>query len=155
MAEPTSTQDYPHDAASLYAFRVLERYIEEKDEPLIILAQAQADDTGGLKAGRSVPIHSENTKVAIVGAGIGGLYAGLILQSEEISFDIFEMDNRVGGRLKTHYFSDKKNDYYVCEALYCMQICGPFQTNVNLECRSYAFSQHPSFQTCIRPLRGA
>ena len=132
MAEPFSVPDYPHDAASLYASRVLESYIEEKN-PIFIPPQnqpffesAQADDVGGLKAGRMVPIHSKNTKVAIVGAGVGGLYAALILRSVGISFDIFEMDDRVGGRLKTHHFSKKKNDYYVCETLYRKSVA-PFK----------------------------
>ncbi len=121
MAEPFSIPDYPHDAASLYAYRVLESYIEEKN-PIFIPPHNQpffdsfrADDVAGSKVGPMVPIHPENTKVAIVGAGIGGLYAGLILQSLGISFKIFEMDDRVGGRLKTHHFSDEDNDYYVCE----------------------------------------
>ena len=123
MAQSPSIPNYPHDAASLYASRVLDSYIEEKNpifippqnQPFFESTQADADDVGGLNAGRMVPIHSKNTKVAIVGAGVGGLYAALILRSVGISFDIFEMDNRVGGRLKTHHFSDEENDYYVCE----------------------------------------
>ena len=130
MADPFSTRVYPHDAVSLYAYRILESYLEDKD-PIIIPPHiqssfdssgdgpAQADVVGGQdsKVGPMLPIFSKNKKVAIVGAGIGGLYAGLILQSRGISFDIFDMDNKVGGRLKTHHFSEKENDYYVCETV--------------------------------------
>lgn len=50
-------------------------------------------------------------KVGIVGAGFGGLYAGLILQSLGIDFEIFESSDRVGGRIKTWYskFYDPAN----------------------------------------------
>ena len=119
---------YPHDAVSLYAYRILESYLKDKD-PIFIPpyiqpyftssgdGPAQADVVGGQdsKVGPMLPIFSKNKKVAIVGAGIGGLYAALILQYHEIPFDIFDMDNKVGGRLKTHHFSEEENDYYVCE----------------------------------------
>lgn len=41
--------------------------------------------------------------VGIVGGGFAGLYAGLILQSLEIEFEIFESSKRVGGRIDTWY----------------------------------------------------
>ncbi|KAF9882702.1 hypothetical protein FE257_005510 [Aspergillus nanangensis] len=56
-----------------------------------------------------------NSKVCIVGAGISGLYIALLLQSLNIpnlSIDILEADNRVGGRVYTHRFSDQPHDYY-------------------------------------------
>ena len=115
MADPFSAHVYPHDVVSLYAYHILESYLEDKDPR----DRAQADDVGGQdsKVGPTLPIFSKNKKVAVVGAGIGGLYAGLILQSHGISFDIFDMDNKVGGRLKTYHFSEKENDYYVCETV--------------------------------------
>lgn len=47
-------------------------------------------------------------KVGIVGAGTSGMYAALMLLDLGIDCEILEADNRVGGRLFTHRFSDSK-----------------------------------------------
>jgi heterodisulfide reductase subunit A-like polyferredoxin len=53
-------------------------------------------------------------RVGIIGAGMGGLYSALILQSLDIPFEIIESSDRVGGRLFTHKFlKGGKYDYYV------------------------------------------
>lgn len=52
------------------------------------------------------------TKVCIVGAGISGLYAALILDHLGVPYDILEAADRAGGRILTHYFSTRKHDYY-------------------------------------------
>ncbi|RWS20210.1 hypothetical protein B4U80_12132, partial [Leptotrombidium deliense] len=54
-------------------------------------------------------------KVGIVGAGITGLYAALLLNHLGINYEILEASNRVGGRLFTHYFdkSDGSDANYV------------------------------------------
>ena len=70
--------------------------------------------TGAVPAGgaKSFP---DGSKVCIVGAGAAGLYIALILDDLAIpglSYDILEGSDRVGGRMFTHYFSDKKHDYY-------------------------------------------
>lgn len=44
--------------------------------------------------------------VGIIGGGFAGMYAGLILQSLDIEFEIFESSDRVGGRIYTWYSSD-------------------------------------------------
>ena len=44
--------------------------------------------------------------VGIIGGGFAGMYAGLILQSLGIEFEIFESSDRVGGRIYTWYSSD-------------------------------------------------
>lgn len=52
--------------------------------------------------------------VAILGAGVGGLYTALILQSLNVSYEIIEASNRTGGRLFTHKFFDGGfYDYFV------------------------------------------
>ena len=133
---PAMVLIYPHDVVSSYASRILERYLDDHDhdteDSIIILPRippsfdssgdgpAQADIVGDqdLKiVPIMLPIFSENKKVTIIGAGIGGLYTGLVLQSLRLPFDIFDMDKEVGGRLKTYYFSEKENDYYVCETV--------------------------------------
>lgn len=53
-------------------------------------------------------------KVGIIGAGIGGLYTALILDSLDIKYEILEASGRVGGRLKTYQFpGGGEYDYYV------------------------------------------
>lgn len=47
-----------------------------------------------------------DTKIGIVGGGFAGMYAGLILQSLNIEFEIFEASERVGGRIDTWYSTD-------------------------------------------------
>ena len=41
-------------------------------------------------------------KVGIVGAGAAGMYAGILLDSLGIDYDIIEANNRIGGRVYTH-----------------------------------------------------
>jgi len=54
-------------------------------------------------------------KVGILGAGIGGLYAALILDSLDIEYEILEASDRIGGRIFTYKFpGGEKYDYYVC-----------------------------------------
>ena len=53
-----------------------------------------------------------DTKICIVGGGISGLYAGLILDHLGVAYDILEASDRPGGRILTHYFSTRKHDYY-------------------------------------------
>ncbi|KII83644.1 hypothetical protein PLICRDRAFT_148036 [Plicaturopsis crispa FD-325 SS-3] len=64
------------------------------------------------------PAEVSGPPVGIVGAGCAGLYAGLILDSLDIKYEILEADSRVGGRVKTYRFSQKADepngthDYY-------------------------------------------
>ncbi|KAL8787446.1 MAG: hypothetical protein Q9213_002223 [Squamulea squamosa] len=51
-------------------------------------------------------------KIYIVGGGVSGLYAGLILDHLGVAYDILEASPRPGGRILTHYFSTRKHDYY-------------------------------------------
>ena len=52
--------------------------------------------------------------VGILGAGVGGLYTALILQSLNVSCEIIEAADRTGGRLFTHKFADGGfYDYFV------------------------------------------
>ena len=53
-------------------------------------------------------------KIGILGAGIAGLYAALIIEElnktirneeDKIDYKILEKDDRVGGRLFTHHFT--------------------------------------------------
>ena len=63
-----------------------------------------------------------DTKVCIIGAGISGLYSALMLDYLGIAYDIIEASDRPGGRIRTHYFSDKPHDYYDVGAMRFPQI---------------------------------
>jgi hypothetical protein len=52
-------------------------------------------------------------KVGIIGAGAAGLYTAMILQDLGIQYELLEANKTVGGRLFTHRFGEKPNDYYV------------------------------------------
>jgi hypothetical protein len=52
-------------------------------------------------------------KIGIIGAGISGLYTGLILQHLGIDYEILEASDRIGGRVYTHKFpGDDESSYY-------------------------------------------
>lgn len=65
--------------------------------------------------------------VGILGAGIGGLYAALILDSLKIKYEIIEATGRSGGRLYTHKFKKQDGspgdeyDYYVRVRLFVLE----------------------------------
>ena len=57
-------------------------------------------------------------KVGIIGAGMSGLYAGLLLKKQNIPFHIFEArEERVGGRVYTYRFSQEENQYFEAGAM--------------------------------------
>ncbi|TFK34498.1 L-amino acid oxidase [Crucibulum laeve] len=49
--------------------------------------------------------------VGILGAGVSGLYAAMMLQSLGIKYEIMEGSGRTGGRLYTHYFPKNPGKY--------------------------------------------
>ncbi|KAG2356587.1 hypothetical protein BDR07DRAFT_1422808 [Suillus spraguei] len=56
--------------------------------------------------------------VGILGAGVGGLYTALILDSLDIKYEILEASDRTGGRLLTYKFPNgKEYDYYDAGAM--------------------------------------
>ncbi|KAG0000571.1 hypothetical protein BGZ79_005772 [Entomortierella chlamydospora] len=61
---------------------------------------------------------TDRPQVGIVGGGFAGLYAGLILQSLGIEFELFESSDRVGGRIHTWYSYDYDPNDEQCAGLY-------------------------------------
>ncbi|KVT45132.1 flavin monoamine oxidase family protein [Burkholderia ubonensis] len=68
-----------------------------------VRARASTRLTGQRKLG--------DLKVGIVGGGMAGLYAGLLLQELGIQFEIFEAAPTPGGRVRTHYFNNGSHQY--------------------------------------------
>jgi monoamine oxidase len=77
-------------------------------------------------------------RIGIIGAGVGGLYTALLLDSLGINYDILEASDRVGGRIFTHRFNETAwsqstpddpdyYDYYV----------GAHDSNKMLYCANY------------------
>lgn len=62
-------------------------------------------------------LHDSNNTikpVGIIGAGVGGLYTALMLDSLDIEYEILEASSRTGGRLFTYKFpKGDRYDYYV------------------------------------------
>lgn len=77
----------------------------------------------GLPPLRPPPLRENNgepIRVGILGGGIAGLYAALLIDylgpESGIAYDILEANpDRIGGRLYTHRFSDSPNDYFVSD----------------------------------------
>ncbi|KAK7445377.1 hypothetical protein VKT23_014794 [Stygiomarasmius scandens] len=62
-------------------------------------------------------VHQKVLSVGIVGGGMAGLYAALLLQKEGHRVHIFEASNRLGGRVYTHHFSTEPNQYFEAGAM--------------------------------------
>lgn len=59
-------------------------------------------------------VKPENQIVGILGGGVGGLYAAMMLESVGVPYEILEARDRVGGRLFTYKFKDGAfYDYFV------------------------------------------
>ncbi|KAF7372864.1 Amine oxidase [Mycena sanguinolenta] len=60
---------------------------------------------------------SQQLNIGIIGGGVAGLYAALLLQREGHLVRIFEGTDRVGGRVYTHYFTQEENQYFEAGAM--------------------------------------
>lgn len=102
MVEYTSEER--SDIFSHFARSMIVRYaakLEEKSRPPVLPKPRINEDL-----------------VGILGAGVGGLYTALMLESLGVPFEIVEATGRVGGRLFTHKFEGHGDyDYFVSEIL--------------------------------------
>lgn len=60
---------------------------------------------------------SHPLSIGIVGGGVAGLYAALLLQRAGHLVHVFEGTDRLGGRIHTHYFNDEENQYFEAGAM--------------------------------------
>ncbi|KAL0953927.1 hypothetical protein HGRIS_005092 [Hohenbuehelia grisea] len=63
----------------------------------------------------TVDVHARN--IAIVGAGVAGLYSALLLQQKNVNFHVFEAQDRVGGRIWTHRFTADEDQFFEAGAM--------------------------------------
>jgi monoamine oxidase len=93
--------------------------------PPTLAEERLAEHMGSLRSPMvAEPLRQQET-VGIVGAGMAGLYSALLIQrlnegrsaNNKIRFKIFEANDRVGGRIFTHRFSDDDNQYFEAGAM--------------------------------------
>jgi hypothetical protein len=95
-----------------------QKVIEDHDDALLQrlpLESLTLKETSQLLELSQTGYDSTPRTVGILGAGVGGLYTALILDSLNIKYEILEASDRTGGRLLTYNFPNGgKYDYYVC-----------------------------------------
>ena len=92
-----------------------EKYLESREKPAALAQPERAPAAVGSKP--SLPVREEDVmKIGIVGAGMTGLYSAMLLkvnyQDSKHRVKIFEANDRVGGRVYTHRFSDEPYQYF-------------------------------------------
>jgi len=106
---------YPHDGVTFYAhFNILNLERSPEDHEIPREPVSMASESAIKPADNIIPV-GPLEKIGIIGAGVGGLYAAMMLQSLRIPFEILECTGRAGGRFFTHYFSGAENDYFVSD----------------------------------------
>ena len=68
-----------------------------------------------------------NKKAAVIGAGISGLYASLLLEKNGYSVDLYERDCRIGGRMT----SDIKSGFILDRGFHVLQTGYQFSYMIN------------------------
>ncbi len=85
---------------------IIENYGDDYKETLL-KQRSETENIGLLKEQIITTDDSEKKPlVGIIGGGFAGMYAGLILQSLGIEFEVFEASDRVGGRIDTWYSTE-------------------------------------------------
>lgn len=117
---------FPRDIYAFYGQRLLENHLAlklpaEQGRPIPMLTSASAEEAQSATAKdkiRRIPFGPGpvilKRPIGILGAGVGGLYAAMILESLGIPFEILEATGRTGGRLFTYqFYNGEFHDYYV------------------------------------------
>ncbi|EKM51142.1 uncharacterized protein PHACADRAFT_199975 [Phanerochaete carnosa HHB-10118-sp] len=125
MAETTAFTLTPaaKDPVNHYAQNVIKHFHQNLETPSTIPPQSGARPrTLSFDANKylrptgpplvSVPSSNLRQQVGIIGGGIGGLYAALLLREAGIPYIIYEASDRIGGRLFTYRFPPDRYDYF-------------------------------------------
>ncbi|KAI6141914.1 hypothetical protein BKA82DRAFT_1003011 [Pisolithus tinctorius] len=103
------------DPLALYGKNIIEDYHASLTARL---PQPDADKTDSFDISDEKLRFFPDRKVGILGAGVGGLYTALILDSLDVEYEILEASDRIGGRLSTYKFPrGKMYDYYDAGAM--------------------------------------
>ncbi len=94
---------FEQDEFSRYTSNIIRDY-QSQIETMLPATQAVA----AKKLPGHVPVSNSQKGVGIVGGGVGGLYAAMMLQSLKIDYEVLEATNDVGGRLYTYQFDKSK-----------------------------------------------
>lgn len=107
---PVDTAEKVKDVYSLYGRYIIEEHMLDRldnDNPIEI--PMPETETASFKSG-----YAGNKTVGILGGGVGGLYAAMMLESVGVPYEVLEARDRVGGRLFTHKFENSNfYDYFV------------------------------------------
>ncbi|KAG8979970.1 hypothetical protein FRC05_007413 [Tulasnella sp. 425] len=96
------TAEKVKDVYSLYGRYIIEEHMLDKldnDNPIEI--PMPETETASFNSG-----YIGNKTVGILGGGVGGLYAAMMLDSVNVPYEVLEARDRVGGRLFTHKFEN-------------------------------------------------
>ncbi|KAI5990294.1 amine oxidase [Pisolithus orientalis] len=103
------------DPLAFYGRNIIEDYHASLTAKLPLPSTAK---TGSFDISDETLRFFPHKKVGILGAGVGGLYTALILDSLDIEYEILEASDRAGGRLSTYKFpGGQKYDYYDAGAM--------------------------------------
>jgi NADPH-dependent 2,4-dienoyl-CoA reductase/sulfur reductase-like enzyme len=97
--------DDPKSFRTLYAQTIIQQYHESKG-----ISQDTPLPTPTLPVQPSRPI-------CIIGAGVAGLYAAIMLDFLRIDYEIIEASDRVGGRLFSKKLGEGRYEYFVSPIL--------------------------------------
>ncbi|KAG8909823.1 hypothetical protein FRC01_006711 [Tulasnella sp. 417] len=102
------------DIYSLHGKYILEQYLAPKLQGVEWrLPFPQHTPTETTSTQESVRAQEITAPIGILGAGVGGLYAAMMLESIDIKFQILEASDTTGGRVFTHRFPNGgEHDYY-------------------------------------------
>lgn len=96
----TGRQAFSDYLLAKYGEKYVKEITRQRSRKNADLFKSRISGTPSLKEDDTFPL------VGIVGGGFAGMYAGLMLQSLGIEFEIFEASERVGGRIDTWYSTD-------------------------------------------------
>jgi monoamine oxidase len=105
-SEPSPEKPVHSGMRRAFSAWLLKKYGKDYQETLMQQRARPANAALKMELGKAAKGKAAEPMVGIVGSGFAGMYAGLILQSLGIEFEIFESSDRVGGRIKTWYSTE-------------------------------------------------
>lgn len=105
------------DVFGYWGQKIIEKFDDALHESILPVTTTAPEETSHLPK-LSEDGYGPPGTVGILGAGVGGLYTALILDSLNIKYEILEASDRTGGRLLTYNFPNgREYDYYDAGAM--------------------------------------